>query len=198
MKKLWSTTVVGQDPNADCIFHFHQVIIMIRVLSLAWVFYFFFVLFLGIAEIFARLSSNCEKRLRDARCSLLPYSIWRRQVSIPSYSVRSFVVFLLCLEFNFFLFREMLDELLPNDMIGEFQPEEWKRQIVSAYNKHAGKSKGEAKISFLRVISRFPTFGSAFFEVKVNEGHVIAKKKWQQRSLILSSKLRNQNFLKFY
>ena len=24
MKKLWSTTVVGQDINADCIFHYHQ------------------------------------------------------------------------------------------------------------------------------------------------------------------------------
>jgi len=24
MKKLWSTTVVGKDPKADCIFHYHQ------------------------------------------------------------------------------------------------------------------------------------------------------------------------------
>ena len=24
MKKLWSTTVVGKDPAADCVFHYHQ------------------------------------------------------------------------------------------------------------------------------------------------------------------------------
>ena len=39
--------------------------------------------------------------------------------------------------------------------------------IVAAFNKHAGKSKNDAKISFLRMIYRWPTFGSAFFEVKV-------------------------------
>ena len=25
MKKLWSTTVIGRDPVADCMFHYHQV-----------------------------------------------------------------------------------------------------------------------------------------------------------------------------
>ena len=25
MKKLWSTTVIGRDPIADCMFHYHQV-----------------------------------------------------------------------------------------------------------------------------------------------------------------------------
>ena len=39
--------------------------------------------------------------------------------------------------------------------------------IVASFNKHAGKSKNDAKISFLRIIYRWPTFGSAFFEVKV-------------------------------
>ena len=39
--------------------------------------------------------------------------------------------------------------------------------IVAAFNKHAGKSKNDAKVSFLKIIYRWPTFGSAFFEVKV-------------------------------
>ncbi|KAK3731337.1 hypothetical protein QZH41_004094 [Actinostola sp. cb2023] len=38
--------------------------------------------------------------------------------------------------------------------------------IVAAFNKHTGKTKNEAKISFLKIIQRWPTFGSAFFEVK--------------------------------
>lgn len=43
--------------------------------------------------------------------------------------------------------------------------------IVAAFNKHAGKSKNDAKVSFLRIIYRWPTFGSAFFEVKVTRNN---------------------------
>lgn len=43
--------------------------------------------------------------------------------------------------------------------------------IVAAFNKHAGKSKNDAKVSFLRIIYRWPTFGSAFFEVKVTRSN---------------------------
>lgn len=41
------------------------------------------------------------------------------------------------------------------------------QSIVAYFNKHAGKSKEEAKLAFLKVIFKWPTFGSAFFEVKV-------------------------------
>ena len=61
----------------------------------------------------------------------------------------------------------MLREFVPGDLLREQQPDQWRRHIVAAFNKHAGKSKNEAKISFLKILSRFPTFGSAFFEVKV-------------------------------
>ena len=44
--------------------------------------------------------------------------------------------------------------------------DEWKKGIVAAFNKHTGKSRQEAKIGFLKVIQRWQTFGSAFFEVK--------------------------------
>ena len=41
------------------------------------------------------------------------------------------------------------------------------QSIVTAYNRDAGKSAEEAKVSFLKIIYKWPTFGSAFFEVKV-------------------------------
>ena len=41
---------------------------------------------------------------------------------------------------------------------------EWKKEIARAYNKDSGMSPDEAKIAFLKVIYRWPTYGSAFFE----------------------------------
>lgn len=41
------------------------------------------------------------------------------------------------------------------------------QSIVAYYNKHAGKTREEAKLAFLKIIFKWPTFGSAFFEVKV-------------------------------
>lgn len=41
------------------------------------------------------------------------------------------------------------------------------QHIISAYNKQAGITVEEAKVQFLKVISQWPTFGCAFFEVKV-------------------------------
>lgn len=40
--------------------------------------------------------------------------------------------------------------------------------MVAYFNKQAGKSREEAKLMFLKIIYKWPTFGSAFFEVKVN------------------------------
>ena len=38
---------------------------------------------------------------------------------------------------------------------------------MAAFNKHSGKTQNDAKVSFLKIVYRWPTFGSAFFEVKV-------------------------------
>lgn len=48
-----------------------------------------------------------------------------------------------------------------------------RQSIVAYFNKHAGKSKEEAKLAFLKLIFKWPTFGSAFFEVKVRYGWLL-------------------------
>ncbi|XP_019380407.1 PREDICTED: unconventional myosin-VIIa isoform X3 [Gavialis gangeticus] len=61
---------------------------------------------------------------------------------------------------------KLLKELVPQDLIRQLAPDDWKRSIVAYYNKHAGKSREDAKLTFLKIIFKWPTFGSAFFEVK--------------------------------
>lgn len=47
------------------------------------------------------------------------------------------------------------------------------QSIMTLFNKHSGKTREEAKLSFLKIIYKWPTFGSAFFEVKVNTEVII-------------------------
>uniref|UniRef100_A0A674E5X1 Unconventional myosin-VIIa-like n=1 Tax=Salmo trutta TaxID=8032 RepID=A0A674E5X1_SALTR len=61
---------------------------------------------------------------------------------------------------------KMLKELIPQDQIRHLSPDDWKRSIVAFFNKQSGKTREEAKLSFLKAIFKWPTFGSAFFEVK--------------------------------
>ncbi|KAG5675745.1 hypothetical protein PVAND_005623 [Polypedilum vanderplanki] len=61
---------------------------------------------------------------------------------------------------------QMLRELVPSDLIKLQGSNDWKRAIVSAYNQDAGMTSEDAKITFLKIVYRWPTFGSAFFEVK--------------------------------
>ncbi|KAL5004977.1 hypothetical protein ScPMuIL_018433 [Solemya velum] len=61
---------------------------------------------------------------------------------------------------------KMLRELLPTDMVNTQSPEDWKRSIISHYNQGAGITQDNAKVEFLKIIYKWPTFGSAFFEVK--------------------------------
>ncbi|XP_077344538.1 unconventional myosin-VIIb [Lithobates pipiens] len=57
-------------------------------------------------------------------------------------------------------------DLVPEYLLRLGTPEEWKKNIIAAYNKHEKKTVDEAKVSFLKHICRWPTYGSAFFEVK--------------------------------
>ena len=58
----------------------------------------------------------------------------------------------------------VLKSLLPSDLLKVQSSYEWKKEIARAYNKDSGMSPDEAKIAFLKVIYRWPTYGSAFFE----------------------------------
>uniref|UniRef100_A0A8C8S4Z2 Myosin VIIB n=1 Tax=Pelusios castaneus TaxID=367368 RepID=A0A8C8S4Z2_9SAUR len=57
---------------------------------------------------------------------------------------------------------KILKELVPDNLIRAMTVEEWKK----VKNKLWGKTVDEAKIAFLKLIHQWPTFGSAFFEVK--------------------------------
>ena len=65
-------------------------------------------------------------------------------------------------------YRQMLRELVPLDVVKGYTPEDWKKAIVAQFNRHPVRSKDEAKQGFLKYVSRWQTFGSAFFEVKVS------------------------------
>ncbi|XP_030312241.1 unconventional myosin-VIIb isoform X2 [Calypte anna] len=61
---------------------------------------------------------------------------------------------------------KILKELVPDNLLRAVSPDEWRKSIIAAYSKHEEKTVDEAKIAFLKMIHRWPTFGSAFFEVK--------------------------------
>uniref|UniRef100_A0A8C3L7F5 Myosin VIIA n=1 Tax=Chrysolophus pictus TaxID=9089 RepID=A0A8C3L7F5_CHRPC len=62
---------------------------------------------------------------------------------------------------------KLLKELVPQDLVRQLSPDDWKRvkqQLYSCVN--LCKTREEAKLAFLKIIFKWPTFGSAFFEVK--------------------------------
>nr|XP_061795835.1 unconventional myosin-VIIa-like [Nerophis lumbriciformis] len=67
---------------------------------------------------------------------------------------------------QFVMIPKMLKDLVPTDQIKSMSPEEWKKHIMSSYNKQSGITLDECKIAFLQAISSWPTFGCTFFEVK--------------------------------
>ncbi|XP_071399121.1 unconventional myosin-VIIb-like [Centroberyx affinis] len=67
---------------------------------------------------------------------------------------------------QFVMIPKMLKDLVPDDQMKVMSPDEWKKHIISSYNKQSGITVDEAKVAFLRTISGWPTFGCAFFEVK--------------------------------
>ncbi|KAG7515416.1 unconventional myosin-VIIa isoform X1 [Solea senegalensis] len=69
---------------------------------------------------------------------------------------------------------KILKDLVPQDLMRHMSPDDWKRSILTPFNKHSGKSQEEAKLLLLRIIYKWPTFGSAFFEVKVKTSQQIS------------------------
>ncbi|XP_040911103.1 unconventional myosin-VIIa-like [Toxotes jaculatrix] len=67
---------------------------------------------------------------------------------------------------QFVMIPKMLRDLVPADQIKIMSTEDWKKHIISSYNKQSGITVQEAKTAFLRAISSWPTFGCAFYEAK--------------------------------
>ncbi|XP_068459277.1 unconventional myosin-VIIb-like [Clinocottus analis] len=67
---------------------------------------------------------------------------------------------------QFVMIPRMLRELVPANQLKSMSPEEWKKHIISAYNRQSGITVQEAKIAFLKGIASWSTFGCSFFEVK--------------------------------
>uniref|UniRef100_A0A8C4QER6 Myosin VIIAb n=1 Tax=Eptatretus burgeri TaxID=7764 RepID=A0A8C4QER6_EPTBU len=65
----------------------------------------------------------------------------------------------------------LLKELVPQDVLPQASADKWKKEIIASYNKYNGKSSDEAKTAFLKLIYRWDTFGTAFFEVKTDHYH---------------------------
>uniref|UniRef100_A0A0L8FWF9 Myosin-VIIa n=1 Tax=Octopus bimaculoides TaxID=37653 RepID=A0A0L8FWF9_OCTBM len=57
-------------------------------------------------------------------------------------------------------------DYISSDLIRSQSPDDWKKQIISNYNAAAGMTDQTAKVEFLKKIATWPTFGSAFFDVK--------------------------------
>ncbi len=54
------------------------------------------------------------------------------------------------------------------DVIRDYSPDDWKKAIVAHFNRHSARSSEDGKVGFLKHVSKWPTFGSAFFEVKAS------------------------------
>uniref|UniRef100_A0A3P9LF06 Si:ch73-194h10.2 n=1 Tax=Oryzias latipes TaxID=8090 RepID=A0A3P9LF06_ORYLA len=68
------------------------------------------------------------------------------------------------------MLTKMLKELVPADQLKAISENEWKKQnIATSYNKQGNMTADEAKVGFLKAVSRWPTFGCAFFEVKFQQ-----------------------------
>ncbi|CAD5229250.1 unnamed protein product [Bursaphelenchus okinawaensis] len=60
----------------------------------------------------------------------------------------------------------VLNEILPRDVVKKHSSSEWKKAISKECLKLPKMSHDDAKVAFLKVLYKLPTFGSAFFEVK--------------------------------
>ncbi|KAM7373970.1 hypothetical protein PAMP_006654 [Pampus punctatissimus] len=148
MKKLWTNTMPGKDSMADSIFHYYQVS--------------------GLSEL--KTASQVDPALFiEARTELPKYLRGYHKCSREDVHQLAALIYRVKFEeekSHFHNISKILKELVPQDQIRHLSPDDWKRSIMTLFNKHSGKSREEAKLSFLKIIYKWSTFGSAFFEIK--------------------------------
>ncbi|KAI6218245.1 hypothetical protein M3Y95_01169700 [Aphelenchoides besseyi] len=62
--------------------------------------------------------------------------------------------------------QHILFDLVPKNLVKSQSTNEWKKQIASQFKMIENESSNEAKLQLMKIISRWPTFGASFFEVK--------------------------------
>ena len=68
-------------------------------------------------------------------------------------------------------FSQILNGILPIDMVKDKKIKNWMSAITKSYDKNSKMTEEDAKIEFLKETSKLPTFGSTFFEVKQSTDH---------------------------
>lgn len=63
-------------------------------------------------------------------------------------------------------FSDNMHVLLPSPFVSTKSPEEWRKVVLKELEMSKGMSEDEAKVSFLKLLAQFPTYGCVFFEVK--------------------------------
>ncbi|KAB0402783.1 hypothetical protein E2I00_005145, partial [Balaenoptera physalus] len=171
MRKLWLSVAPGRDVKADTILHYHQVPGP--------------PLLVGVGTTLAP-AHTCPET--GGGCSLKSSLCFTQE--LPKY-LRGFhkcsqedAVHLAGLIYKaqfgndrsqLASMPKVLRELVPENLTRLMSSEEWKKaltgpcfpqRILLACDKHRDMTVEEAKVAFLKWICRWPTFGSAFFEVK--------------------------------
>ncbi|VDD94921.1 unnamed protein product, partial [Enterobius vermicularis] len=73
--------------------------------------------------------------------------------------------------------QQKLKDFVPEDLLQAYNKNDWKKQIAAAYGGNVeNMSPEEAKITFLQRVAQWPTFGSAFFEVKQSSDPALPNK----------------------
>jgi len=74
----------------------------------------------------------------------------------------------------FYQFSYIVKDVVPRDIVRAISVSEWKRLVLGEFEKLYVGNSAEAKVEFLRELAQFPTFGSAFFEVKQSSDPTMA------------------------